>query len=121
MDGNDLIAVQRAGSEAVERARGGGGPTLVECKTYRFRGHYEGDPQVYRTKEEVESWRKRDPITRLKNTLLEKRMITVEDLERIDREVSTDIASAVKFALESTWPKPEYAMENLYVSSSEVG
>jgi len=114
VDGNDLMAVCKAGSEAIERAREGRGPTLMECKTYRFRGHYEGDPQVYRTKEEVENWRKKCPIIRFKNNLLERGIIDNEDLKKMEREVSEEIDLAVKFALDSPWPKPEYAMENLY-------
>jgi pyruvate dehydrogenase E1 component alpha subunit len=114
VDGNDVIAVYEAVHEAVERARRGEGPTLIECKTYRHRGHFEGDPMVYRTKEEVEEWKKKDPIRRFKEKLIEMGMLTEKEAEEIDREIEREIDNAVKFAEESPLPDPAETLEDVY-------
>lgn len=115
IDGNDVLKVYETVSEAVARARRGGGPTLVECKTYRFMGHYVGDPgTAYRTREEVEEWRKRDPIPRFEQVLLAEAAATRADLERVQREVVEAIDGAVRFAQESPEPAVDEALEDVY-------
>ncbi len=114
VDGNDVIAVFEAAHEAVERARSGNGPTLMECKTYRHKGHSRFDPATYRPKEEVEEWLKRDSIIRFKARLLEMKTLTEEEADKIEQEVVAAVEDAVKFALESPYPKPDGALENVY-------
>jgi pyruvate dehydrogenase E1 component alpha subunit len=114
VDGMDVIAVSEAAGEAVARARSGKGPTLIEAKTYRFRGHFEGDAGAYRPKEEIEKWLKRDPIKRYKEKLLEMKVLMEKQAEDIDKKALTEIEDAVKFARESPFPEPEEALENVY-------
>ena len=114
VDGMDVIAVYEAAGEAVARARSGKGPTLIEAKTYRFRGHFEGDAGAYRPKEEIEKWLKRDPIKLYQEKLLEMKVLTEKRVEDIDKKALTEIEDAVKFARESPFPEPEEALENVY-------
>ena len=114
VDGNDVSAVYKASHEAVERARRGEGPTLIECKTYRHKGHSRVDPARYRPKEEVEAWLSKDPIKRLKEKLLQTKMLTETEIAKIEKELSAKIDEAVKFALESPYPVPEEALEDVY-------
>jgi pyruvate dehydrogenase E1 component alpha subunit len=113
IDGNDVIAVYEAVYEAVARARRGEGPTLVECKTYRWHGHYEGDPQTYRTKEEIEEWMKKDPILRFRERLIEMGNLTEKETDEINQEMLHELDEAVKFAEESPFPDPEEALEDV--------
>jgi pyruvate dehydrogenase E1 component alpha subunit len=105
-DGDDVIKVKRRIAEAVERARTTGEPTLVEVVTYRFRGHSMSDPGLYRTKEEVEEWRRRDPLNRSRARLTELGM-SEEDLTALEEDVKAEIEDAVKFAEDSP-PADEY-------------
>jgi len=114
VDGNDVIAVYEAAQEAVKRARAGEGPTLIECKTYRFRGHFEGDPMTYRTKEELEAWKEKDPLPRFEAKLLEMGVLTPEKIKEIDEAVLKRIDEAVQFAEESPWPAPEELTDDVY-------
>ncbi len=114
VDGNDILAVYQATQAAAERARSGRGPTFVEGKTYRFRGHYEGDPMVYRTKEEMESWRQRDPIDTFRSKLLQAELVTEESLREIKSEVQATLDEAVQFAADSPLPELESALEGVY-------
>jgi len=114
VDGNDVLAVYEAAREAVERARGGEGPTLIECKTYRHKGHSRVDPAKYRPKEEVEEWLRKDPIKRLREKLLQTNVLAEEEIQRVEEEVSAEIEEAVKFAVESPYPAPEEALEDVY-------
>jgi pyruvate dehydrogenase E1 component alpha subunit len=114
VDGNDVLAVYEATQEAVEGARKGIGPTLIECKTYRHKGHSRVDPAKYRPKEEVEEWLAKDPIKRLKEKLLQANTLTEAEIQRIEKEVSAEIEEAVKFAAESPYPAPEEALEDVY-------
>jgi len=117
IDGNDVVAIYEAIIEAIKRARKGQGPTLVECITYRWEGHEEGEPwTTYRTVEEVEEWKKRDPIKKHASLLLEKRVSTEDEIRKIEEQVDAEIREAVKFAEESPWPKPEEALEDVFVS-----
>nr|WP_304940849.1 thiamine pyrophosphate-dependent enzyme [Thermococcus sp. 2319x1] len=115
VDGQDVFAVYEVAKEAIERARNGEGPTLIEAKTYRFRGHFEGDPQIYRSKEEVEWWKKnKDPIVLFEKTVLEKGLLTKEELDTIRERVKREIEESIKFAEESPWPKPEEVLEDVF-------
>jgi TPP-dependent pyruvate/acetoin dehydrogenase alpha subunit len=114
VDGNDVLAVYEAVGEAVTRARKGQGPSLIEGKTYRYRGHFEGDPQTYKTKEEAEEWLKKDPIPRFKSKLIEMGVLTEADADKIAQEMKEEIDRAVKFAEESPYPAPEEALEDVY-------
>jgi len=118
IDGNDVLEVFEAVGEAVARARRGEGPTLVECKTYRWHGHHTGDPQTYRTKEEVEEWKKRDPLLRFKDRLVGMGVLSEGAVGRIDREVSEEIEKAVEFARESPFPAPEETLVDVYTPQS---
>jgi len=113
-DGNDVLAVYETVHRAVERAREGKGPTLIECKTYRHRGHSRFDPATYRPKEEVEEWLKKDPILRFKAKLLETKILTEKEAEKIEQDVIAAIEKATKFAMESPYPAPEEALEDVY-------
>ena len=84
VDGNDVLAVYEAAKEAIDRARSGQGPTLIECKTYRHRGHFEGDPTIYRDPEEVNEWLQKDPIIRLREFMLDNNLLAEEDIKKID-------------------------------------
>ncbi|MFQ5761611.1 MAG: thiamine pyrophosphate-dependent dehydrogenase E1 component subunit alpha [Candidatus Bathyarchaeia archaeon] len=116
IDGNDVLAVYNAATEAVDRAKKGGGPTLIECRTYRWRGHFEGDTQVYRTQEEIERWKALCPITRFESYLLKQSVITEADASQIRGEVSMEIEGAIKYADSSPSPSPEEALEDLFAA-----
>jgi TPP-dependent pyruvate/acetoin dehydrogenase alpha subunit len=110
VDGNDVIAVYEVTQEAIKRARNGAGPTLIECKTYRLRGHFEGDPAPYRTMEEVEEWKKKCPIKRLKDRLISSGILTEERSEKIIDEVNQEVNEAWQQAWEDPMPAPEDAL-----------
>ncbi|MBO8168939.1 MAG: pyruvate dehydrogenase (acetyl-transferring) E1 component subunit alpha [Thermoanaerobacteraceae bacterium] len=114
VDGNDLFAVYEAAEEAVKRARQGDGPTLIECKTYRWRGHFEGDPTVYRTDEELEAWKKKDPIKRVKKRLLDMGVFTEEEDMAIWEEVKKEIQEGIEFAKNSPLPDEADLLEDVY-------
>jgi pyruvate dehydrogenase E1 component alpha subunit len=114
VDGNDVLAVYEVAQKAVERARRGEGPTLIECKTYRQKGHSRVDPAKYRPKKEVEEWLTKDPIKRLKQKLLQANISTETEIQHIEKEASAKIEEAVKFAIESPYPEPEEALEDIY-------
>jgi pyruvate dehydrogenase E1 component alpha subunit len=114
VDGNDVLEVYSAAHTAVERARKGDGPTLLECKTYRRRGHSRVDPAKYREKKEVEEWLAKDPINRLKEKALKEQTLTREEIENIEKEACASVEEAVKFAVESPYPTPEEALEDVY-------
>lgn len=116
VDGNDVMAVYETVREGVRRARAGAGPTLVECMTYRLRGHYEGENMGYRTQAEVEEWKKRDPIERFRQQLIKTGAVTEEEAKEIESACLKEVEDAVKFAHESPWPKPEETLEDVYVS-----
>jgi acetoin:2,6-dichlorophenolindophenol oxidoreductase subunit alpha len=117
VDGNDLLAVREAATEAVARARAGEGPTLLENNTYRIRGHVEGDPQRYRTPEDIAAWQdEKDPIERFTKVLKKREILTEEKSKRILEEIEAELEAAVKFAEESPFPAPEAAMEDLFVN-----
>ncbi len=98
VDGMDVVAIEAAARRAVEQIRSGGGPQFLECRTYRFRAHSMYDAQLYRTKEEVEAWRKKGPILRFRNWLQDNGLIHPEEVHRIETDVDAEIAAAVAFA-----------------------
>jgi len=114
VDGNDVIAVYETVQEAVKRARRGEGPTLVECKTYRWRGHFEGDPQPYRSPEEVAEWKAKDPIARLKKQLMAQDILTEELSETVIRDVAEQVDTAWKEAWDDPLPAPEDALTDVF-------
>ena len=95
VDGNDVMAVHEAAAEAVARARKGQGPTLLECKTYRWRGHFEGDPAAYKPREEQEAWLKKDPLPRFTAFLTENNILTAGELAALDQQVQEELAEAL--------------------------
>ena len=105
VDGMDVLAVYRAAGEAIERARQGHGPSLLECKTYRFMGHSRFEPAGYRPKEELEEWKKRDPIPAFRNWLVDSLEVGATEIESIHKAVAAEIEAAVAFAEQS--PDPE--------------
>ncbi|MDH4406831.1 MAG: pyruvate dehydrogenase (acetyl-transferring) E1 component subunit alpha [Cyanobium sp. D14.bin.5] len=107
VDGMDVLAVRAAAQRAVERARAGEGPTLLECLTYRFRGHSLADPDELREEAEKEFWAKRDPIKSLASRLIEQGLTTAEELKSIEKEIDAEVADCVEFALAAPEPKPE--------------
>jgi pyruvate dehydrogenase E1 component alpha subunit len=107
VDGMDLVAVYLAAGEAIRRAREGRGPTLIECKTYRFMGHSRFEPAGYRPKEEVAEWKKRDPISMFQEVLISKFQASQADFEEIESEVSREMQEAVAFAEQSPDPGPD--------------
>lgn len=121
VDGNDVEAVNEATRRAVERARAGKGPTLLECVTYRWRGHYEGDPQPYRTQVEVEEWKDRDPIKQAEQRLQERGELDAVSRTAIWEELRDRIDAAVAFARAAPLPKPESALEDIYTDLVEEG
>ncbi len=118
VDGNDVLAVYEATKSAVARARAGEGPTFVEGKTYRFRGHYEGDPMVYRSKTELEEWRSRDPIPTFRDRLLD-HGIPLTEIETIDADIQAVLDEAVAFAAASPLPEPETALDGVYADTHQ--
>ncbi|RYU95624.1 pyruvate dehydrogenase (acetyl-transferring) E1 component subunit alpha [Emticicia agri] len=117
VDAMDVEMVHEAVKRAADRARAGEGPTFLEFKTYRFRGHSMSDPQKYRTKDEVEEWKMRDPVELIRHRILTNGIATEAELEEIDNRVKGKVEEAVKFAEESPFPKPETAFEDIYVQS----
>ncbi len=119
IDGNDVLAVYEAVTAAVANARDKKGPTLIECKTYRHRGHFEGDATVYRTQEELEEWKKKDPIPRLETYLVENEVMTAEDVENAKKKIQDEVAQAVAFAKESPVAPLESIVEDVYTDLKE--
>ena len=115
-DGMDVIDVYFNAKKVIDKARKGGGPTLLELKTFRFCGHSRRDPCNYIPKEEKELWAKKDPIGSLKKTLLKENMIDASGFEKIDIQIEKELDEAILFAQESPDPRPEDTFEDLYVS-----
>ena len=113
-DGNDAVSVYNTFKEAVDYVREGNGPIFVESITYRWYGHSSSDPGKYRTREEVEEWKKKDPILKLANYIVGNRIATEEELKNIELEVKNMVDEAVKFAEESPLPPLETAFEDIY-------
>ena len=114
MDGMDVFDVYQKAGEAIDRARAGGGPTLLEAKTYRFMGHFVGDPQPYRTKEEVEEWKQRDPILLFRRRVLGEGKISAAELDAIDAAIKKEVEAAVEFGRTSPEPDVETALQDIF-------
>jgi pyruvate dehydrogenase E1 component alpha subunit len=114
VDGNDVLAVYESVGEAVKRARNGEGPSLIECKTYRWCGHFEGDACVYRDDDELEDWVKRDPIPRFEKQLTDKGIMSAQKAEEIRQTIAAQLAEAVRFAEESPLPEPSEILDDVY-------
>ncbi len=114
VDGNDVVAVYEACKEAIDRARSGAGPTLVECKTYRWRAHFEGEVDTYRPPEEVEAWLKREPIAPYEKLLEQQGIANAAEQKAIKDAVLKELDEAVEFARQSPLPEPETAMEDVW-------
>jgi len=111
-------AVHGGVSRAVKRGREGGGPTLLEIKTYRYKGHSISDPQKYRTKEEVDEYKSKDPITSLLDNIKKDGQGTDEEINAINERVEKAVAESVKFAEESPWPNDDEVLKDVYVDQN---
>ncbi len=114
IDGNDVLKVYETAGEAISRAREGQGPTLIECKTYRWHGHFEGDAQEYKGKEEADEWKAKDPLKRYRDYLLENGILSEAEADKMDEEMVQEIEDAVKFAQDSPFPSPEETEEDVF-------
>jgi len=115
VDGNDIFAVREAAAKAVERARRGEGPSLLENKTYRIRGHFEGDPQRYRSPDEVEKWkRENDPIERFADYLREKKILDDKKMRAIAMKVDNELDVAIQLAEKNDYPEKEEALKDIF-------
>jgi len=114
VDGNDVLAVNEAVTEAVKRARKGQGPSLIECKTYRWRGHFEGDACVYRCNEELEEWMAKDPIPRFEEKLIEGGVLSKEEAGKIKAQIAEAVDKAVELAKKSPLPDPSVLLDDVY-------
>lgn len=119
VDGNDVVAVFRAARVAVDRARAGGGPTLLEAKTYRMKGHAEHDGQAYVPREELEEWRRRDPIERYAERLIGAGDATAAALDAIDRRIEEELDADVEYSDRCPAPAPGHPLEGVYASETE--
>jgi pyruvate dehydrogenase E1 component alpha subunit len=119
-DGMDVLDTFAVTQEALRRARDDRQPVLVEAITYRFRGHSMADPEEYRTKEQVEEWRKRDPATTFGKRLVDEEVLTEDDLEKLDHDAIAKVDEAVQFADQSEHPEPESLYDNIYVLGDQV-
>jgi TPP-dependent pyruvate/acetoin dehydrogenase alpha subunit len=114
VDGNDVVAVYKTARQAIERARSGGGPTLIECKTYRWYGHSEIDPAKYRAPEEVEYWKAKDPIANMERYLSERKLWSDQWKQELVAGFNKEIDEAVEFAENSPYPEPEECLDHVY-------
>ena len=114
INGNDVLAVYQTTQGALARARAGDGPTLIECKTYRWHGHSEHDKAFYRSDEELAMWKSRDPIPTFTTYLKGVRTLTDEKIKDIEGRITSVIDDAVEFAMNAPDPKPEDAVTDLY-------
>ncbi len=119
VDGNDVVAVFEAVSAAASRARAGEGPTLIEAKTYRHRGHYEGDPQIYKPADEAAGWKERDPLVLLRAAVLTLDPGAAAELAEIETSVRREIDDAVTFAEQSPYPEPGEVVRDVYAADNE--
>ena len=118
VDGMTAEAVHESVARAVKRAREGDGPTLLEMKTYRYKGHSVSDPQKYRSKDEVEEYKNQDPITKVANTILTNKFATEAELKAIDDKIAAIVEGSVKFAEESPWPDDSEVLKDVYIDQA---
>lgn len=118
IDGMTAEAVHEGVARAVKRAREGDGPTLIEMKTYRYKGHSVSDPQKYRTKEEVDEYKEQDPISKVMNTILENNYANAEELAAIDARINDVVEASVRFAEDSPWPDDSEVLKDVYIDQN---
>ena len=118
VDGMTAESVHEAIERAVKRAREGGGPTLLELKTYRYKGHSISDPQKYRTKEEVEEYKQRDPVELVLQTIKDKKFATEDQINAINKEINDIVEESVRFAEDSPWPDDSEVLKDIYVDQN---
>lgn len=118
IDGMTPELVHEGVARAVKRARDGEGPTLLEMKTYRYRGHSVSDPQKYRSKDEVEEYKDQDPIIKVKKTILENNFATEATLQEIDEKINSIVEASVKFAEDSPWPDDSEVLKDVYIDQN---
>jgi pyruvate dehydrogenase E1 component alpha subunit len=118
LDGMTPEIVHEGVARAVKRARDGEGPTLLEMKTYRYRGHSVSDPQKYRTKDEVEEYKDQDPIIKVRKTILENNFATEATLQEIDEKINGIVEASVKFAEDSPWPDDNEVLKDVYIDQN---
>jgi len=121
VDGNDVFAVYESAKEAIDRARNGGGPTLLECKSYRHRGHFEGDPGLYKPEEEQKAWLAKDPLLVMKSRIVDEKIATEEEVKAIEERIDKEIEAAHQFALNSPFPAETVVLEDVYTNLIEEG
>ena len=117
VDGNDVLAVYEMVGKVLRAARNGEGPTLVECKTYRWRGHFEGDPNLgarYRTKEEIKEWMAKCPIKRLKDRIIKQKLASKKEIVKLEEDIRKRVEEALLYANESPFPKDEEVLEDIF-------
>jgi pyruvate dehydrogenase E1 component alpha subunit len=115
VDAMSVEAVHKSVEVAAKRARDGKGPTLLEFRTYRYKGHSMSDPAKYRTKDEVEDYKKKDPIEQVRDVILKSKYASEKDLSAIEDKIKKEVAECVKFAEESSFPDPSEAFKDVYV------
>jgi pyruvate dehydrogenase E1 component alpha subunit len=118
IDGMTPELVHEGVARAVKRAKDGEGPTLLEMKTYRYKGHSVSDPQKYRSKDEVEEYKNQDPITKVTKTILDNKYATEEDLKAIDEKIYAIVEASVKFAEDSPWPDDSEVLKDVYIDQN---
>ncbi|NTW72350.1 MAG: thiamine pyrophosphate-dependent dehydrogenase E1 component subunit alpha [Eubacteriaceae bacterium] len=114
VDGNDPLEIYETVAKAAQEVRKGKGPVLIESKTYRWLGHSKSDAQAYRTKEELAEWKLKDPIKRLRNFMIDNKMMTAEEMDKLEEQAKQNIEAAVKFASDSPEPPIESVLEDVY-------
>jgi pyruvate dehydrogenase E1 component alpha subunit len=120
VDGMDIMSVRKAAQEALDHVRDGGGPYFLEIETYRYRGHSMGDPERYRESKEVERWQENDPIGIYRRYLVDGKIASEDELDKIDNQVEVEVGEAVQFAENSPEPPPEALFEHVYVENEIV-
>lgn len=122
VDGNDLLACYEVAKSAVEKARGGGGPTLIECKTYRYAPHTsDDDDRTYRSRDEVKEWKAKDPIPRFEEYLKKHKILGDPDLEKMREEIKEELSLAVSYAEEAPFAPPEHALRHVFAEEKRDG
>ena len=117
VDGNDVIAMLDTATKCIDNARKGEGPSLIEAKTYRWRGHWTGDPEVYRTRKEVAEWMEKCPIKRHRSYLLDNNIASEHELGIIEKRANDDVVEAAEFAVNSPEPDPSTVMDGVFCES----
>lgn len=120
IDGNDVVLVHKTASEAIARARAGDGPTLIECLTYRWYGHSEIDPADYRSNEELEEWKTKDPLARAEKLLMDLDILSTQKREAIVAEINQELDDAIKISEEAKYCEPEEAYNDVYSEAFPV-